>query len=147
MVPPCLKHPKNSGLTLLIFKQKYRLWKRPNIQKIPSLSWDTSLNTYYHGIEHRSLKNSKETALLKKNEVFHEATSFPFCTLELLWINSTSLEFHPLHFYHHHEECAWESTHTDKTLKLLSWSLVLLKIKKTNQNLWNGLISYYTTNR
>lgn len=58
---------------------------------------------WYRAQEFEELKGNSTS---QKNEVFHEATSFPFCTLELLWINSTSLEFHPLHFYHHHEECA-----------------------------------------
>lgn len=105
LIPPCLKYPKNSGLTLLMFKQKYRLWVGKTKYSENSITFmRTSLNIYYHGIEHSILINSKETALLKKNEVFHEATSFSFpTTSDFLWMNSTNTEFHPLHFHHHHE--------------------------------------------
>lgn len=53
------------------------------------------------------LEQLKGNSTSQKNEMFHEATSFSFwTTLEFLWMNSTNMEFHSLHFYHHHDRSA-----------------------------------------
>lgn len=66
--------------------------------------------------------------LLKKNEVSHEATSFSFCTtLERLWMNSTNLEFHPPHFYNHHESAKAEGAR-ETTSHLYDTETAILKL-------------------